>query len=44
VDIYVDIPPLTTHTACNGAVSDKLPIQQAKTIAFKINSLQRLRL
>jgi hypothetical protein len=30
VDIFVDKAPLTSKTACNGAVFYKLPVQQAK--------------
>lgn len=39
VDIFVDKAPLTTQEACNDAISNKLPTQQAKNLLNKINHL-----
>jgi hypothetical protein len=39
VDIFVDKGHLTAQTALNRAVPDKVPVQKADFISFKINNL-----
>jgi hypothetical protein len=39
VDIFVDKRHLTAQTALNRAVPDKVPVQKADFISFKINDL-----
>jgi hypothetical protein len=40
VDIFVDKRDLTSQTALNGAISNKLPIRCAEKSSLKINDLE----